>query len=214
MYENESPTDLIGDIYDTAIDPALWSDVIASITVFAGGQAGGLGSIKTEYEFPDSHFLFNLDPHYMQLYWETYGKFDPFRALSRFDDKKVVSIPDLLPYDGFRRGEFYQEWGRPQGWIDSACVVLDKSARGFMFLNIIRSESSGMVDDEMRRRLTIIAPHARRALLIGKSIESEAIRDSDLCGHAEWSERRHIPYRCERKHSACQCCRARYALCQ
>ena len=181
MYENESPSDLIGDIYDTALDPALWADVIERITVFAGGQAGGLASKKTEHDVPYPHFLFNLDPHYMQLYWETYGQFDPLRVLSRLDANQIVNIPDLLSYDGYRRTEFYQDWSWPQGWVDSACVVLDKSAIDYIYLNIIRSKSSGMVDDEMRRRLAIIAPHARRALLIGKSIEFEAIRGGGLC---------------------------------
>ena len=27
----------------------------------------------------------------------------------------------------FRDGRFYREWGRPQGWIDAASIVLDRS---------------------------------------------------------------------------------------
>ena len=60
---------------------------------------------------------------------------------------------------------------RPQGWIDTASVVLEKSATGLYVSHHYPKRIERMVDDEMRRRLALIAPHARRALLIGKSID-------------------------------------------
>ena len=33
---------VVGDIYDAAIDPSLWSDVIVKIVDLVGGQAGSL----------------------------------------------------------------------------------------------------------------------------------------------------------------------------
>ena len=42
MREYEKLTDLTGDIYDAALEPTLWTGVIAEITDFVGGQAGGL----------------------------------------------------------------------------------------------------------------------------------------------------------------------------
>ena len=88
-----------------------------------------------------------------------------------------------MPYDEYRQGRFYQEWLRPQGWVDAAYVVLEKSGRIVRFSSaVIPSKASGMVDDEMRRRMALIAPHARRALLIGKSMDlkqSEAATFAD-----------------------------------
>jgi len=94
-----------------------------------------------------------------------------------------VSTADLVPYDEFRRGRFYREWARPHGWVDIASAVIEKSATSCTFLGVARSEASGPVDDEMRRRMALIIPHIRRALLIGKTVrhkETEATCFADI----------------------------------
>lgn len=42
MEEDEKISALIGDIYDTVIDPATWPDVLRRTASFVGGQAAGL----------------------------------------------------------------------------------------------------------------------------------------------------------------------------
>jgi DNA-binding CsgD family transcriptional regulator len=72
---------------------------------------------------------------------------------------------------------------RPQGWVDAANAVLEKSHLSCSFLTIIRDEASGPVDDEMRRRMALVIPHLRRAVLIGKVIDlkqTEAATFADL----------------------------------
>ena len=168
-HEYEKLPDLLGDIYDTALDSERWNNVVTGIIDFVGGRAcelvskdpvSGLGNIK---------YQVGIDPHYIQLYAETYAKFGPVTNLSPIG--QVVSIPDLVPYDDYRRGPFYQEWLRPQDLADTAIVVLEKSAADATFLVVVPGKANSMVDDEMRRRLAFIAPHARRALLVGKAME-------------------------------------------
>ena len=95
----------------------------------------------------------------------------------------MVSTADLVPYDEFRRGRFYREWARPHGWVDVASAVIEKSTTSCTFLSVVRHEASGLVDDEMRRRMALVVPHVRRALLIGKTInlkQAEATCFSDI----------------------------------
>src|SRR5260221_8846318 len=87
--------------------------------------------------------------------------------------EQILSIPDLRPSDESRRGRFYQEWAEPQGWADVAMVALERSATSCAYLNVARHQCSGMVDDEMRRRLALVVPHMRRAMSISKTIESK-----------------------------------------
>ncbi len=44
MSETEVLSALIGDIYDAALDPALWPDVLGKIYQFVGGCGAGLYS--------------------------------------------------------------------------------------------------------------------------------------------------------------------------
>jgi DNA-binding CsgD family transcriptional regulator/sulfur carrier protein ThiS len=62
-------------------------------------------------------------------------------------------------------------------------VVIEKSATSCTFLSVVRHEASGLVDDEMRRRMALLVPHVRRALLIGKTInlkQAQTVCFSDI----------------------------------
>ena len=88
-----------------------------------------------------------------------------------------------MTYDDYRRGQFYHEWARPQGWADAAYAVLEKSSPNCAdVLCMIPSNANGMVDVAMRKRMALIAPHARRALLIGKSMD---LKQSEAASFAE-----------------------------
>ena len=107
-------------------------------------------------------------------------------ALTFGDVGQIVSVPEVVPYDEFRRSRFYVEWAEPQGWVDVAVAVLDKSAGGWGFLGVSRNAANGMVDDEMRRRIALVVPHIRRALRIGRAIER---RQADAATFADVLDR-------------------------
>jgi DNA-binding CsgD family transcriptional regulator len=171
MSEDEELSCLIGQILDATLDPELWATVLAAICEFVNGQAGALLSKDSVSKAGIAHYHYGFDPYYLQLYAETYFRFDPMATLPFFDVGQIVGTPDLVPFDEFRQGRFYQEWVRPQGWLDAAQVVLEKSATSCSYLAIVRDQNAGMVDDEMRRRLRFVIPHVRRAILIGRAID-------------------------------------------
>jgi DNA-binding CsgD family transcriptional regulator len=172
-------SDLIEDIYDAALEPARWSDVVMGIGAFVGGRACGIFSKDSISKFGVTHYYCGADPHFIQLYSETHSKFDPLGSLPPFG--RVVSIPDLVPFDEYRRGRFYQEWLRPQGCVDAANVLLEKSRTNCPVLLTVLAGKS-MVDEEMRRRIALFVPHLHRSLTINKAIEhkkSEAATYAD-----------------------------------
>jgi DNA-binding CsgD family transcriptional regulator/PAS domain-containing protein len=183
LSDDEMLTRLVAHIYDAALDSALWIDVLPRMGAFVGGQAGGILSKDTVSRAGTAHYSFGVDPHYVQLYDQTYSRCDPVSTLPFFDVEQIVSIPELVRYDEFRRERFFQEWMRPQGLVDAANSVLEKSASSCSFLTILRSDACGIVDDEMERRMALIVPHVRRAVLIGRAIElkeTEAATFADM----------------------------------
>jgi len=180
LADDEILTRLIGRIYDAALSPALWPDTLAQIAGFVGGQAAGIFSKDNISKDSTPYYHFGLDPKQMRIYSQTHSRFDPFSNLRFFDVGQVVSIPELVPYDEFRRGRFFREWMEPQGWVDAATCVLEKSVSRCSFLTIIRGEEQGAVDDQMLERMALVAPHVRRAVPIGKVIDLELIRTAAL----------------------------------
>ncbi|WP_375309560.1 helix-turn-helix transcriptional regulator [Bradyrhizobium sp. A5] len=162
--------ELVESIYDAGLDPTLWNNAVAGIRDFVGGQACGLFSKDSISKFGVTHYYCGADPHYIQLYSETHSKFDPLSVLP--PQGEIVSIPDLVNFDEYRRGRFYQEWMQPQGCSDAANVVLDKSNASCPVMMTVLS-GRRMVDPAMKQRLSLIVPHASRALLINRAITSQ-----------------------------------------
>ena len=173
MNEREQLPALIGDIYQAALDPGLRIAVLDKIAGFAGGQSCGLLSKHSSSKSENVYCYIGTDPGSLQDYAESYPQLDLTAAVPSLDVEQVVGIADLMPHDEFRLGRFYHEWAKPRGWVDVATAVIGRSATSCTLLGIVRHEASGMVDDEMRRRMALIIPHVRRALLIDKTIHSK-----------------------------------------
>lgn len=176
----ERASSLVGGIYDAALDPAMWIGVLAKIADFAGARAAALAMKDSQSAFIEANHQFGIDPDHMQAYLETYSEFDPLTGVPLFGVGRIVSLPDIVPYEEYRQGRFYREWARPQGWIDVASAVLEKSVTGCAFLGIVRDKAGGMVDDVMRKRIAGIVPHVRRAILIGKAIQFKRAEAASL----------------------------------
>ena len=191
MDDREQLSALIGDIYDAVFDPDHRTDVLDRIADFAGGDSGGLlskhalgSSLGSSLGTAEHLYCYiGNDSEGLRAYSESYPKLDSTTDPLSAGVEQIVSTTDLVPYEEFRRGRFYREWARPHGWIDIASAVVEKSATSCTFLSVARREASGLVDADMRRRMALIIPHVRRAILIGRTIhhkEAEATCLTDV----------------------------------
>jgi DNA-binding CsgD family transcriptional regulator len=113
-----------------------------------------------------------MSEHTIQLYFTKYVKFDPSTtAQFCYEVGQPFSTADLMPYADFLNTRFYKEWAQPQQLVDHIAVVLDRSSTGMALFGVFRHERDGIVDEEARRRMHLIIPHVRRAVLIGQVID-------------------------------------------
>jgi hypothetical protein len=85
--------------------------------------------------------------------------------------EEPIATADLVPYEEFLKTRFYQEWARPQGLIDFISITLEKSATKSAMFGVFRHERQGSIDDETRRRMRLLGPHMKRAVLISKVVD-------------------------------------------
>lgn len=184
MRETERLSTLIGDIYDAALDPELWVDVLRKAANFVGGPAASIYSRDAVSKEASAAYQFGLEPHYVRLYVEEYAKLDPTLPGYFFAEvEEPIHVPDVMAYDEFLQTRFYKEWSRPQGIVDSLNAVLDRSTTTAAMFVVFRHERDGLVDEEARRRMRLIVPHIRRAVLIGNVIrlkKAEAASFADV----------------------------------
>jgi DNA-binding CsgD family transcriptional regulator len=181
MAHDKRLSELIGDIYDAAIDPGLWNDVVGRAGFFVGGQ---VATIFAKSPIAGNGYVYyesGIDPEYRKLYFEKYLKLDPTTAGQYFADVgQPVAVADLMPYTEFQETRFYNEWVKPQGLVDFVSAVLDKSATTAAMFGVFRYERDGIVDDDTRARMRLIVPHIRRAVLIGRLIDLKAAESASF----------------------------------
>jgi DNA-binding CsgD family transcriptional regulator/PAS domain-containing protein len=182
VQEAERLSALIGDIYDAALDPTLWVDVLGKIRAFIGGWSVALSWKDSVAKRGGSYFEEGgQDPYYRQLYFEKYIKLDPF-STTQFvvEIEEPKSFLEVMPYAELIQTRLYREWAQPQGIVDALMCLIDRSATSVGFLVVFRNKRDGFVDDETRQRARLVIPHIRRATLIGKVIDLKKAEAASL----------------------------------
>jgi DNA-binding CsgD family transcriptional regulator len=172
MIEQEELSPFIGEIYDAALDASRWRSVLAKAAKFIGGSSAALFSKDAANGAGNIYHEFGTDPYYRKIYFEKYVKLDPATTGHFFAGiEQPISVTDLMPYSEFIETRFYREWVQPQGVVDFLAAVLDKSVTRVAMFGVFRHERDGLVDDEARRRISLIVPHIRRAVLVSRVID-------------------------------------------
>jgi DNA-binding CsgD family transcriptional regulator len=181
MREDEQLSSLIGDIYDAALDATLWPRTLERVYGFVGGCGAVLYIVDAGRSTGKVYYEVGTEPGYSQLYFEKYAKLDPTSAaIHVLSVGEVASNSLVMPQDEFLESRFYKEWVKPQGWIDSIQVVLEKSMTTVGVHAVMRHERDGLADEPARQRMRLIAPHMRRAVLIGKVIDLKTAEAATL----------------------------------
>ena len=167
---------LIGSIYDAVLEPALWTGVVERTGKFVGGVGASIFRQDSVRKIGNSYYHSGIDPRFERLYFEKYIKFDPLSAAYltlKVGDVSSSSI--IIPPAEFFETRFYREWARPQGLVDNVFAILERSPTSIAAFIVFRHERDGLADDDARQLLGLIAPHLRRAVLIGKVIDLRTI---------------------------------------
>ncbi|MCX8256250.1 DNA-binding transcriptional regulator, CsgD family [Beijerinckiaceae bacterium RH AL1] len=171
MFTPKMLSDLIGDIYDTVLSPALWPSVLERACVFM--EATSANIIWQDAVDPTAMTFHNhgVDPQYLASYETEYLHINPiFPAAVFIDPGTIFTAGDVVPHDELRQTRFYREWIAPQGvadFIGMNIIRYPTSCAGFSFQ---MGTDYGIADIETRQRMALIAPHIQRAVLIGQHI--------------------------------------------
>src|SRR3712207_760498 len=77
MEREENFSELVGGIYDAALDPMLWPDAVSGAARFVGGPGGALLSKDAATKSGETRFDGFVDPQQRRIYFEQYVGLDP-----------------------------------------------------------------------------------------------------------------------------------------
>jgi len=172
VHDQQHLSDLIGAVYDAAIDPSVWESAIVRIADFVGGCGAALFCKDAgAYHAASLHSFGYRKPLPVALFRQIY----PAAQGHFLGDLEVpIATTDLIPFEDFTQTELYRQWAEPQGIVDFLSAVVDRTAISTAIFGIFRHKRNGVVDDQARRQMSLIAPHIRRSVLIGRMFEFKA----------------------------------------
>jgi DNA-binding CsgD family transcriptional regulator len=158
-------------IYDAALDNTMWPLALERAGVFIRCVAGMIGAYDLMQRQTNFRHAWGYEPKYLETF-DHYSAINPtLRPSFAFKIGEVGTIGDLMPYEEFRKYPIYYEWAKPQGLVDVVQTIVEKTPLAMSVVAFSRHERQGVVDAETRRRTALLAPHFRRAVLIGKVID-------------------------------------------
>jgi DNA-binding CsgD family transcriptional regulator/PAS domain-containing protein len=172
MREFDELTGLISAIYDTVLNETLWPDVLKKVAAFVGGPNAGLWSKDVARHTGNTTHNWGFDPGYVRAYFDEYIKLDPAaESLRSARLCSSVTRSAFIPEAEYVETRLYREWARPQGFVDCIHVAIDRSGESLALLAVSRHKRDGVADHQTCRRIELLAPHVRHAVLIAKAID-------------------------------------------
>jgi DNA-binding CsgD family transcriptional regulator/PAS domain-containing protein len=170
-------SELVGLIYDCALDPALWPEAIRGICVATSCTAGALDvrDMNTGATRIQQHW--NISPEFLERMLQ-YGP----------EIAEIVStVPDLYtrPLDeplwvtrdvpAMFSSRYYHEWIKPQRIVDAIQLNMLRQRDRFGSLALSRHEHVGIASERDLAICRLLAPHIRRAVTVSNALDMQAV---------------------------------------
>jgi DNA-binding CsgD family transcriptional regulator len=166
---------LIERIYDMALEPALWPELLSGLATILGANAG---SIEQEHVVSQrgAGLTVGLDPSAVPQYFEYYAARNVLRRVTNFAERIKSFTPiitldqDTMSKDRLMRAEFYADFLRPAGIHSVLTLGLWREGPSVTALSLYRPRNRASFDESARTVATILLPHLVRAFRIGRKI--------------------------------------------
>lgn len=161
----EQFSELVGDIYDAAVDPSLWEQALKRVCSAAGANAAGLMVLDRRRGRRQRLTSADLDPEQIRKYDDYYERLDPFPLVLKRTPVGVILTGRAVTTEGQRRGEFFSDWAHLNEIGDGVFVNLLDNTDGVCALAVGHPwRSEPFATPEVLRLVRLLAPHLQRAM--------------------------------------------------
>jgi DNA-binding CsgD family transcriptional regulator/PAS domain-containing protein len=172
--------DLVGDLYDCAIDPTRWPATCERLARLVNGVQTAIALHDTVTQQVSLKASWNVDPALEEAMKANFAINPLVPAVWYTDIDEPFSAIGFLGEREFKDSYFYRHVVAPFGIGDSALSLLAKSVRQFGSLSIQRLRDQPAFAPEELALLRLLAPHIRRAVMIADLLDARALERNML----------------------------------
>jgi DNA-binding CsgD family transcriptional regulator/PAS domain-containing protein len=171
-------SDLIGSIYDCALDPSRWEQTLAEITHAFDCHMLALGLTDLRQDRILLNRTVGFEPHQIEQHAKHLPEVhvilgEALASQPSLDEPHVASRHLTAAY--FETSPFWQEWVRPNGIADIMTFFLMHTPMHFSLFGVVRDERQGLITECEIELGKLLLPHLRRAVTISKALDVRTI---------------------------------------
>ncbi len=189
------PPDTLELIYDAALNPALWQDVVQDIVEKTGGDQGAL-ILQNQYTGHGDAVLANVDPTAIDEYFGHFATRNPMQQhnvkLLKGETEfslAVMTDLDILPREDLLRTEYYNDFMRRFGMHTTLMMGLAFNDTDGTSIAITRPEGREDFGKTEVQLAQALQRHLMRALKIGRQLDTAQLMGGALADVLERSGR-------------------------
>ena len=176
---NRAFSDLIGQIYDCALDPNLWGATLPNIASFATSSAVVINIVcPAPGQNPiRSPYFFGIPPHAAKIYLEEFAQKDlMIFAGSLFDMDEVFTAREAVG-ETWTETRMYKQWNSPFGLTEHLTGIIRKDMLRVGAVSVLRGSAYEPAD---KSNLSLLLPHLRRSITIAQMIDDRTVERNRL----------------------------------
>jgi DNA-binding CsgD family transcriptional regulator len=182
----QTPSDLVGLIYDAVADSALWPFFLKSLACATNASLGSLTLGTPKIEQVDIVCWYGWRDEDQPLYMERYMRVDPWAKASLLLAEGVVGTSEsLCSRRELEASAAYREFYAPRGCHHGMGGSILRTATSISFVIVGRDRSVGPFGESELSVLRPLMPHLRRAALLHGELASVRSQLAAFSGHLD-----------------------------
>jgi DNA-binding CsgD family transcriptional regulator len=172
---------IVGQIYDASLDVSAWAQTLEATCRFVGASKAALAAIAPNERRYQLELHVGYEPGWIDLYHRKYAVLNPLAGSATGQEVgEVLCLSESGLIGAFDGDPMYEEWVKPQGILDIAEIVLDRSFGHIGTLAYTRVEAEGVFSAEMIEKIRLLFPHVRRSVLISRVLKMHRRGEGEL----------------------------------
>src|ERR1700758_5607998 len=184
MISRRRLSELIGMIYDCAIEPDRWPATLGGICHSIGCMSGFLLLVDLEQSSHRFAHSWGLSPDWKERYFAFSDQLTGFYSLAfsrkyQLDGEPLI-MSRFIDQTGSNGKRIYEELRRKLSIIDVMQTVVLREARRIAILTASRHQDGGTLMDRDAATMRLLVPHIRRAVKIIDILDVKKIEADTL----------------------------------
>jgi DNA-binding CsgD family transcriptional regulator len=178
----ERLSDLIGSIYDCALDPSKWESVLAAVCrefAFSSAMMGIARHPSDPYVLASTGIDRELLARLPELSADMAALWGGWEQVLQFPLDEPIVNSHAMPRAVLEGNAYFAQWVA-RGVVDAAIFMIARDTAMIGNVGFNRHESAGPIGDVETNGLRLLAPHFRRAVTISNLFDMKRIENTTL----------------------------------